>query len=103
MPSADIISATILELTQHMDGLALNGDLEAFVKTQRERDAMVDILERDAHTMDNPERVRDNLLRAQALNQQMMDHFTAAQKTLLNEKSTISKGLKMKQAYGANR
>jgi len=102
MPSADTISAKILELTQHLEGLAQTGDLQAFTKLQRERDALVELLERDAHTINDPDRVRKNLLEAQALNSKMMDQLGKAQKELLKEKSAIKKGQQMKQAYGAN-
>jgi len=103
MPTADQLSKSILELTHTLKEKASVDTLDEFLALQQQRDALVQTLELGEHEMVNPDQVRKDLQEAHRVNAELMSTFSAAQGKLLDEKSALNRGSKMREAYDQNR
>ena len=99
MPSADQIAQQILNLTEKLVACAGSGELEKFNQIQLERGALIDSLESQAIDVEYPEATRETLTRSRDLNNQLMKELSKAEQNLLDQKSELEKGLKMRKAY----
>jgi len=102
MTNVTQLADMILIQTQEMVRLAELGDLEAFRGSQVERDRLIAQLESDTLEVDSPEKVRQTLIDAKQLNDQLRDALQEQERKLLNQKSELKRGQTMRRAYGEN-
>lgn len=103
MTDATHIADAILETTKQMVALAEQGDISAFRQTQQQRDALIQQLEAVPLEVEAPDSVRDTLIEAQQLNDQLRQALSDQERALLDRKSEIKRGQRMQQAYGNNK
>jgi len=96
------LANAILSKTQEMVRLAESGDLEAFRGSQIERDRLIAQLESDPLEVETPEAVRETLIAAHHLNDQLRDALQTQERRLLDQKSELRRGQTMRRAYGDN-
>ena len=103
MTTIDELSQAVLEQTEAMVQSANNGELELFNAHKEQRDALIHQLENQALSVEDAETSRDTLIRAKQLNDTLLADLESRQKKLLDERSAIKKGARMRDAYNQNR
>lgn len=99
MQTTEQLSEQVLTLTQALIDSSNNGDLEAFNKALSERNSALRLIEETQAPSGNLEALSANLVKTKELNALLEKDFAKQQKRLLDEKSALNKGVKMRQAY----
>ena len=103
MTTIDELSKTVLKQTEAMVQSANSGELELFNQQKMERDELIRQLEELPLEVEDAETARDNLIAAKRLNEALLADLEKSQKILLDERSVIKKGARMRDAYNQNR
>ena len=103
MKTSEELAASIHSLTRTLIEQAQEGELSSFYETLRLREQVLSELETHIQVSGNNERTEVLLIEARTLNEQLQQSLNQEQKRLLDERSKLQQGDKMRKAYGENR
>jgi len=103
MKTSEELAASIHSLTRTLIEQAQEGELSSFYETLRLREQVLSELETHTQVSGNNERTEVLLIEARTLNEQLQQSLNQEQKRLLDERSKLQQGDKMRKAYGENR
>jgi len=102
MRTSEELAQAIYERTHDLIKLAQQGELDAFYTAMDAREHLLAELEGHIEVSGDQARTQTLLIEARGLNQQLQDSLTSEQKKLLDERSRIERGGRMKKAYSEN-
>lgn len=99
MITADQLAIEILSLTEEMVTCATQGELERFNTVREQRDSLVARLENESLQVEDINKTGDRLKQARNLNAALANNLVGEQQKLLDQKTALTKAIKMQKAY----
>jgi len=99
MITADQLAIEILSLTEEMVNCATQGELERFNTVREQRDSLVARLENESLQVEDINKTGDRLKQARNLNAALANNLVGEQQKLLDQKTALTKAIKMQKAY----
>jgi len=103
MKTSEELAATIHSLTKKLIEQAKAGELNSFYETVKLREQVMSELETHTQVSGDNARTETLLIEARTLNEQLQQSLYQEQKKLLDERSKLQRGDKMRKAYNDNR
>lgn len=100
MPTTEELSASVLSCTKKLIECAQASDLDGFNSALIEREEALKTIEATVSPSGDLERLSANLVETKRLNMLLQQDFAKQQQRLLDEKSALNRGSRMRQAYG---